>query len=219
MRTVCVWCLADCARVSRLGRVLTAVAAGVALGVSACGASASARLSNDLIPVSAVQSAPWGLRIASSAHALNPYGVQPSGASLATANAARAEAVATRQWVDGSGALATGPLPEGILSIIDSAAHFRSAADAEALVADLSSGYGTRSSQPVAGSPGTTLLSAPFTAAVPGGHITGHQELVVIERGGYVFTVLVVGGGSRPTASDAHALATLQSAAIPAPLS
>jgi hypothetical protein len=90
--------------------------------------------------------------------------------------------------------------------------------DARALVADLSSGYGTGSSQPVAGSPGATLLTAPFTSDIPGGQVTGHEELVVIERGAYVFTVLVVGGGSRPTSSDAQALATLQAAAIPASL-
>ena len=86
-------------------------------------------------------------------------------------------------------------------------------------MADLSSAYGTGSSQPVAGATGATLLRAPFTSDVPGGQVTGHDELVVIERGPYVFTVLVVGGGSRPTSSDAQALATLQAAAIPASLS
>lgn len=63
------------------------------------------------------------------------------------------------------------------------------------------------------------MLTAPFGADVPGGRATGHEELVVIERGRYVFTVLMVGGGSRPTSSDAQALATLQAAAIPASLS
>jgi hypothetical protein len=63
------------------------------------------------------------------------------------------------------------------------------------------------------------LLTAPFTFDIPGGQVTGHEELVIIVRGAYVFTVLVVGGGSRPTSSDAQALATLQAAAIPASLS
>jgi hypothetical protein len=86
-------------------------------------------------------------------------------------------------------------------------------------VADLSRGFGTRSSQPVAGIPGAALLTAPFIFDIGGGQVTGREELVVIERGTYVFTVLVVGGGSRPTSSDAQALATLQAAAIPASLS
>jgi hypothetical protein len=167
----------------------------------------------------ALQSAAWGLRIASGGRTLNPFGVQPSGAPLGTANVARARAVAIRQWVHGSGALTSGPLPEGIFSVIDRAAHFRSAADARALAADLSSGYATGSPEPVAGTPGATLLTAPFTFGLPGGQGTGHEELVVIERGAYVFTVLVVGGGSRPTSSDAQALATLQAASIPASLS
>jgi hypothetical protein len=42
---------------------------------------------------------------------------------------------------------------------------------------------------------------------------------VIFVRGAYVFTVLVVGGGSRPTSSDAQAVATLQAASIPASLS
>lgn len=68
----------------------------------------------------------------------------------------------------------------------------------------------------VTGIPGAALLTAPFTFDVPGGgQITGHEDLVIIMRGAYVFTVLVVGGGSRPTSSDAQALATLQAAAIP----
>jgi hypothetical protein len=189
------------------------------LVVSGCGASPSARISKDLIPVPALQSMAWGLRIASSGRTLNPFGLQPSGAPLGTASIASAEAVAIRQWVHGSGALTTGPLPEGIFSVIDRAAHYRSAADALALLADVSSGFGTGSSQPVAGIPGATLLTAPFAFDIPGGQVTGRQALVIIVRGAYVFTVLVVGGGSRPTSSDAQALATLQAATIPASLS
>jgi hypothetical protein len=118
--------MTDCSHVSRLGRVLTAATAGVALVVSACGASPSASLSKDLIPVPALESAAWGLRIASSGRTLNPFGVQPSGAPLGTAKIASAEAVAIRQWIHGSGTLTTGPLPDGIFSVIDRAAHFRS---------------------------------------------------------------------------------------------
>jgi hypothetical protein len=206
---------------SRLGRVLTAATAGVALVVSACGASPSARLSKDLIPVLAIQPAAWGLRItkASSGQTRNPFGAQPSGAPLGTPNIASANAIAVRQWIHGSGTVTTGPLPEGIFAVIDRAAHYRSAADAHALLADLSSGFGTGSSQPIAGIPGATLLTAPFTFDIPGGQVSGHEELVIIVRGAYVFTVLVVGGGSRPTSSDAQALATLQAATIPASLS
>ena len=58
-----------------------------------------------------------------------------------------------------------------------------------------------------------------ITFDVPGGHVTGREELVIMRRGAYVFTVLVVGGGSRPTPSDGQALATLQAATIPASLS
>jgi hypothetical protein len=204
---------------SRLGRVLTTATVGVALVVSACGASPSARLSKDLIPVPTLQSTAWGLRLASSGRTLNPFGVAPSGAPLSATNTTRAKAVAVRQWFHGSAALATGPLPEGIFSVINRATKFRSAADAQALLADLSSGYGTGSSQAVAGGLGATLLTAPFTSDIPGGQVIGHEDLVVIERGAYVFTVLVIGGGSRPTSSDAQALATLQIAAIPASLS
>jgi hypothetical protein len=200
--------------VSRLGRVLAAATAGVALVVSACGASPGARLSKDLIPVAATQPAAWGLRAASRGQPLNPFGAQPSGAPIGTPNVAGAKAVASRQWVQGSGAVTTGPLPEGIFSVIDRAAHYRSAADARALVAGVSSAFGTGSSQPVAGVPGATLLTAPFTFDVGGGQITGREELVVILRGAYVFTVLVVGGGSRPTSSDAQALGALQAATI-----
>ena len=114
--------------------------------------------------------------------------------------------------------MTTGPLPEGIFSVIDRGAQYRSAADAQALLADLSSGFGTGSSQPVAGIPGATLLRAPFTFNTPGAQITSREELVVIVRGAYLFTVLVVGGGSRSSSSDAQALAALQSAAIPASL-
>jgi hypothetical protein len=145
--------------------------------------------------------------------------VQPSGAPLGTPNIASAKAVAIRQWIHGSGTVTTGPLPEGIFSVIDRAAQYRSAADAQAVLADLSSGFGTGSSQPVAGLAGATLLTAPFTFDVLGGRLTGHEDLVIIERGDYVFTVLVVGGGSRPTSSDAQALGTLQAAAIPASVS
>jgi hypothetical protein len=169
--------------------------------------------------VPALQSAAWGLRVASSGRTLNPFGIPPSGAPLRTGSIAPADAVAVRQWVHGSGALTTGPLPEGIFSIIDRAAHFRSAADALTLLADLASGFGTGSSQPVAGIPGASLLTAPFTFDIPGGQVTGHEELVIIVRGAYVFTVLVVGGVTRPTSSDAQALATLQAATIPASLS
>ena len=198
--------------------MLLATVASVALLVgAACGTSASAQLSKDLIPVSALQSKAWGLRKASSGRTLNPFGIGPSGAPVG-ANIA-AEVVAVRQWVHGSGALTSGPLPEGIVSVIDSGARFRSAAGANALVAALSSGYGPGSSQPVAGSPGATVLTAPFTSAVPGGRVTGHEQLMVIERGRYVFTVLVVGGGSRPRPADTLALARLQAAAIPAALS
>jgi len=192
---------------------------GAALVVSACGASPSARLSKDLIPASALQSAAWGLRIASSGRTLNPFGLQPSGAPLDTANIAGAEAVATHQWIHGPGTLTAGPMPEGIFSVIDRVAHFASAADAGALTAALSSGYGTGSSQPIAGIPGATLLTAPFNFDTPDGRGTGHEELVIIERGAYVFTVLVVGGGSRPTSADAQALAMLQASAMPASLS
>ena len=190
-----------------------------ALVVSACGASPSARLSKDLIPGSAVQPAAWGLRItkASSGHTLNPFGAQSSGAPLGTPNIS-AKAVAIRQWIHGSGSVTTGPLPEGIFSVIDRAAQYRSAADARALLADLAGGYGTGSSRPVAGIPGAAALTAPFTFDIPGGQVTGREELVTIVRDAYVFTVLVVGGGSRPTSSDAQALATLQAAAIPASL-
>ena len=203
---------------SRLGRVLTAATASVAL-VAACGASPSARLSKDLIPVPSLQSAAWGLRIASSGRTLNPFGVAPSGRSLGTTNIIHAETVATRQWIHGSGALTPGTLPDGVLSVIDSAARFRSAAGARALVADLLSAYGPASSKPIPGTPGAILLTAPFTSDVLGGQVTGREALVVIERGGYVFTVLVVGGGSRPTSTDAQALARLQAAAIPPSLS
>jgi hypothetical protein len=210
-------CLADCADVSRLGRILTGAAAGVALVVSACGASPSARLSKDLIPVQAPQPAAWGLRIAkaSSGQTLNPFGAQPSGAPVGTPNIAGAEAIAIRQWIHGSAAVTTGPLPEGMFSVIDRAAHYRTVADSQALVADLSSGFGTGSAQPVAGIPGATLLTAPFIFDIPGGQLNGHEDLVIIVRGAYVFTVLAVGGGSRPTSSDAQSLATLQAAAIP----
>ena len=187
--------------------------------VTACGSSPSARLAKDLIPVRDLQSAAWGLRITSRGNTLNPFGLKPSGSSLDTATIASADAVAIRQWTHGSGALTAGPLPEGLFSVIDSAAHFRSAADARALLADLSSGYGAGSSEPVAGLAGATLLVAPFNFDVPGGRVTGHEDLAIVERGAYVFTVLAVGGGSRPTSSDARALATLQAAAIPASLS
>jgi hypothetical protein len=108
--------------------------------------------------VLATQPAAWGLRItkASSGQTRNPFGAQPSGAPLGTPNIASAKAVAIRQWIHGSGPVTTGPLPEGIFSVIDRAAHYRSAADAHALLADLSSGFGTGSSQPVAGIPGAT---------------------------------------------------------------
>jgi hypothetical protein len=197
---------------------MTAAMVCAALVGSACGASASAHLSKDLIPVPSLQSAAWGLRAASNGRTLNPFGVQSSGAPIGTANIATAKVVAIRQWVQGSGALRAGPLPEGIFSVIDQAAHFRSAAGARALVADLSGAYGTSSSQPVAGAPGATVLTAPFTARVPDGQVTGREELVIVERGAYVFTVLVVGGGSRPTSADAHALASLQAEAAPASL-
>jgi hypothetical protein len=194
---------------------------GVALVVAACGASPSAGLSKDLIPVLTGQPAAWGLRItkASSGQTLNPFGAQPSGAPLGTPNVANATAVATRQWIHGAGMVTAGPLPEGIFSVIDRAAHYRSAADAHAVLVDLSSGFGSVSSLPVEGIPGATLLTAPFTFDTPGGQVTGHEELVIIVRGAYVFTVLVVGGGSRPGSADAQALATLQAAAIPASLS
>jgi hypothetical protein len=207
--------------VSRLGRVLTAATVGVALVVAACGASPSAGLSKDLIPVPASEPAAWGLRItkASSGQTLNPFGVQASGAPIATPDIARATAVASRQWIHGSGAVTAGPLPEGIFSLIDRAAHYRSAAAAHALLADVSSGFGTGSSQPDAGIPGATLLTAPFIFDLPGGQVTGREDLVIFVRGAYVFTVLVVGGGSRPTSSDAQAVATLQAASIPASLS
>ena len=213
-------CLTNCAHMSWLRRVLTTSIAGVVLVVSACGASPSARLSKDLIPVPALQQTSWGLRIAeASGQTRIPFGVQPSGAPLDTSNIASAEAVAIRQWIHGSGTLTAGPLPEGIFVVIDRGAHYRSVADAHAVLADLSSGFGTGPSQPVAGIPGATLLTAPFTFEAPGGQITGHQELVIIMRGAYVFTVLVVGGGSRPTSSDAQALATRQATAIPVSLS
>jgi hypothetical protein len=147
---------------------------------------------------------------------LNPFGVQASGAPIGTAKTPNAKAVATRQWIHGSGALATGPLPEGIFSVIDRSAHFRSAADAQALLTDLSNSYGTGSSQPVAGSPGTTIFTAPFTSPISGGQITGNEKLVTIQRGANLFTVLIIGGGTRPTSSDAQTLAALQAAAIPA---
>lgn len=198
---------------SRLGRALAAVIAVVAIA-SACAASPSARLSKDLIPVPALQAPPWGLRIASSGRTLNPFGVAPAGGSLST-NIARAKTVATRQWVRGPRALAAGPLPDGVTSVIDTAAHFASTAEAQAFVADLSNGYGSGTSRSVPGSPGAVMLTAPFTAAVPGGRLTGNQELVVIARGAHVFTVLLVGGGSRPTPADAEALARLQAGAIP----
>jgi hypothetical protein len=161
------------------------------------------------------------LRIAkaSSGQILNPFGAQASGAPLATPDIASATAVTSRQWIHGSGAVGTGPLPEGIFSLIARAAHYRSAADARALLADLSSGFGTGSSQAVAGIPDATLLTAPFTFDIPGGEVTGREDLVVFVRGAYVFTVLVVGGGSRPNSSDARAIATLQAATIPASLS
>jgi hypothetical protein len=211
--------LRDWAAVSRLGPVLIAATACIAFVVSACSVSPSARLSKDLIPVSATQPAAWGLRIASGGQTLNPFGAQPSGAPLGTPSIASPQAVAIRQWIHGSGTVTAGPLPEGIFSVIDRAAQYPSAADARALLADLSSGFGTGSSQPVAGLAGATLLTAPFTFDVLGGRLTGHEDLVIIERGDYVFTVLVVGGGSRPTSSDAQAFATLQAEAIPATLS
>lgn len=212
--------LTDCASVRRPGRVLKAATAGVALVVSACGVSPSARLSKDLIPVLATQPAAWGLRItkSSAGQTLNPFGAQPSGAPLRTPNVATATAIAIRQWIHGSGTVTTGPLPDGIFSVIDRAAHYRGPADAHALVADLSRGFGTGSPQPIAGIPGATLLTAPFTFDLPSGAVTGHEDLVIIVRGAYVFTVLVVGGGSRPTSSDAQAVATRQAAAIPASL-
>jgi hypothetical protein len=206
---------------SRLGRILTAATAAVALVVSGCGVSPSARLAKNLIPVLATEPAAWGLRItkASSGQTVNPFGAQPSGVPLDTPNIASPKVVAIRQWIHGSDPVTTGPLPEGIFAVIDRAAQYPSAADAQALLGDLSSGFGTGSSQPVAGIPGATLLTAPFTFNIPGGEVTGHEELVIIARGAYVFTVLVVGGGSRPTSSDAQALATRQAAAIPASLS
>lgn len=207
------------AHVSPSARMLIAAAAAVALVAAACGASPSARLSKDLIPAQALQSADWGLRLASHGQTQNAFGVAPSGRTLGAASIARAKALATRQWIHGSGALPPGPLQEGIASVIDTAAQFGSAADAQALVADLSNGYGAGSSQPIPAVPDASLQTAPFTADVPGGQVTGREALVVIERGAYVFTVLVVGGGSRPTPTDAQALARLQVAAIPASLS
>ncbi|HZQ85534.1 MAG TPA: hypothetical protein VFA83_11880 [Acidimicrobiales bacterium] len=197
--------------------LISAVACG-ALLVSACGTSASARLAKDLIPAPALESPAWGLRVASNGRALNPFGIQPSGAPLAPAIVSKAKTVASRQWVHGDGALRAGPLPESIFSVIDQATQFGSAAGANALVTALSGAYGSSSSQPVAGTPGATVLTAPFAADVPGGQVTGREELVVVERGAYVFTVLVVGGGSRPTAADAQALASLQAKAVPASL-
>lgn len=194
-----------------------AAVVAVALLLTACGTSASARLAKDLIPARALQSAPWSLRVASNGRTQNPFGVPPSGAPAETA-ATRSDAVATRQWVHGSGALASGALPDGIFSVIDTASRFRSPTDAQALLADLARQYRTGSSEPVAGASGATAYTAPFASGVPGGQVTGRQELVVIPRGAYVFTVLVVGGGSRPTSSDAQTLATLQAAAIPASL-
>jgi len=170
--------------------------------------------------VAATQPAAWGLRITKAGgQTLHPFGAQQSGAPIGTPDIASAKAIAIRQWIHGSGPVTTGPLPEGIFSVIDRAAQYRSAADANALLADLSSGFGTGSSQPIAGIPGATLLTAPFAFDIPGGQLTGHEELVIFVRGAYVFTVLVVGGGSRPTSSDAQALAALQAAAIPASLS
>jgi hypothetical protein len=60
------------------------------------------------------------------------------------------------------------------------------------------------------------VSTAPFIFDLPDGRVTGREELVIIDRGAYVFTVLVVGGGSRPTVADAQSVATLQAAAIPA---
>jgi hypothetical protein len=194
--------------------------AGVALVVSGCSPSPSARLSKDLIPVPALQAAAWGVRItkSSSAQTVHPFGAQPSGAPLGAPNSAVATVVATRQWIHSSGPVTAGPLPEGIFSVIDRAAHYRSAADAHSLEAYLSSGFGAESSQPLTGIPGATLLAAPFTFDIPGGQITGREELVIIVRGAYAFTVLVVGGGSRPTSSDAQALAGMQASMIPGSL-
>jgi hypothetical protein len=156
---------------------------------------------------------------ASSRQTVNPFGLQQSGTPLATANVADARAVAVRQWVHGPGPVAAGPLPEGIFAVIDRAADYPSESDAHTLLADLSKGFGSAPAQPVAGIPGANVLSAPFAFNVPGGQVTGHEELVTIERGAEVFTVLLVGGGSRPTASDARTVAALQVAALPASLS
>jgi hypothetical protein len=205
--------LPDFAGVGRLGRVLAS--AGAVVLVAGCGASPSGRLAKDLIPIGALEAPAWGLRAASKGRTLNPFGVATSGTPIAVSDTAQPAAAATRQWVHGSGAIGPGPLPDGVFTVIDRAAHFRSASEADAFVADLSRGYGSDAARPVAGTAGATLSVAPFTSRVPGGLVTGHEDLVVIARGGYVFTVLVVGGGTRPSASDAQAVAALQAAAIP----
>jgi hypothetical protein len=57
-------------------------------------------------------------------------------------------------------------------------------------------------------------VAGSLPSVLTGGPPAGHEELVIIERGSYVFTVQLSGGGSRPNPSDARALAILQAAAM-----
>jgi hypothetical protein len=204
-------------------RLLGAVVAFAVLAATSCssGSSAVDTLAKHLIAVSALEQPAWGLRLQKAKSTGRDFGVptradlgaQPSGSPPTTLPLAKAKAVVTRQWIRGSGQVA-GRLPEGVLTVSDLGAQFPSVADADAFVVELSAGAAGGRPTPVEGVSGATYFGAPLPSSVTGGEPLGRQDVVILRRGSYVFTVAITGGGSRPSAADAKTLAMLQSSAM-----
>jgi hypothetical protein len=205
--------------VGRRRYLLGAIAGIVALLATSClsGSSASTTLAGHLIATRVLEQPPWDLRIRKAKSTGGDFGIPTraelgatSGSPPTTAPLGKAKAVVTRQWNSRS-TTTSGPLPEGIASVIDIAAQFPSAADARTYVGWLYSLYPGARPEPVADVPGATVLAAPLALAA--GTSVGHEDFIVVVRVDSVFVVTVAGGGSRPNPSDFTTLASLQSAA------
>jgi hypothetical protein len=206
--------------VGRRRYLLGAIAGIVAFLATSClsGSSASTTLAGHLIATRVLEKPPWDLRIRKAKSTGGDFGIPTraeldatSGSPPTTAPLGKAKAVVTRQWNFGS-TTASGPLSEGIASVIDIGAQFRSAADAQAYVRWLYALYPAARPEPVAGVPGATVLAGPPLAAGLGPS-AGREDFIVVVRVDSVFVVTVAGGGSRPNPFDFTTLASLQSAA------